>query len=274
MVIHKSEGGLLLVICIYKYYGKYSQGETFVYFAAVGTWMQVVGGVFLHSCVFESENKIVFSCSLNFSNYFFRAMKKFALTTLAALTLAATAQAGEDYSAKTVAPAPVSNPCLWTWFAGGSVGYLNDMDTEMYTLHVGAEYKCDDISSHAVFLEVGYANPSKSHDDQGTRYNIDIDMTPITMNYKYERQLVGNLNWYAGAGAGLMIINSGSNFPGADFSETEFLGQLFGGLVYNVSDSFEVFGGARYLYMTDDNLDNLDVYGDDWFYELGVRFNF
>jgi len=199
-------------------------------------------------------------------------MKKFALTLLAGLTLAASAQAGEDYSAKAPAIAPA--PALWTWFAGGSVGYLTDMDTEMYTLHVGAEYKPNDISSHAVFLEVGYGNPSKSFDDGNTKFNVDIDMIPITLNYKYERQLVGNLNWYVGAGAGVMVLDGGSHSVFDGLSETEFLAQAFGGLVYNVSDSFEVFGGARYMYVTDDNLDNLDAYGDDWLIELGVRFNF
>jgi hypothetical protein len=201
-------------------------------------------------------------------------MKKFALTLLAGLTLAATAQAGEDYSAKTPMP-PAPEPCLWTWFAGGSIGYLNDMDTEMYTLHVGAEYSCNGgNTSHAVFLEVGYANPSKSFDDDHSRYNTDVDIVPVTLNYKYERNLTGNLNWYIGAGAGVITFDGSSSSALGDFTETEFLGQIFTGLVYNVSDSFEVFGGVRYMYVTDDSLNNLDVYGDDFLYELGVRFNF
>lgn len=200
-------------------------------------------------------------------------MKKFALTLLTGFTLAAAAQAGEDYSAKApIAPAPA--PALWTWFAGGSVGYLTDMDSEMYTLHVGTEYHVDDVSSHAIFLEVGYGNPSKSFNDNNTKYNVDIDMIPITLNYKYERQLTGNLNWYVGAGAGVMLLDGGSKSDNTDFSETEFLGQIFGGLVYNVSDDFEVFGGARYMYVSDDNFANRDVYGDDWMFELGARWNF
>ena len=201
-------------------------------------------------------------------------MTKTALTLLAGLALATSAQAGEDYSAK--APvAPVAAPCLWTWFAGGSVGYLDDMDTEMYTLHVGAEYKCtDSAASHAIFFEAGYANPSNSWNDDDAKFRADIDVIPLTLNYKYEAQLVGNLNWFIGAGAGAIIFDADSDHNDLDFSNTEFLAQAFGGLVYNFSDSFELFGGARYMYVTDDNLDNLDVYGDDWFYDLGFRFNF
>jgi len=200
--------------------------------------------------------------------------------------MAASAQAGETYSAKAPAPAPVPEPCGWSWFAGGSVGYLDDMDTEMYTLHLGTEYKCPGSeSSHAIFFEVGYANPDASGSYRNPNsttpefidVDVDVDVIPITLNYKYENSLVGNLNWYVGAGAGIIIFDGTvkdniGNKESQD--ETEFLGQLFGGLVYNVSDSFEIFGGARYMYVTDDNLDNLDVYGDDWFYELGVRFNF
>ena len=221
-------------------------------------------------------------------------MKKTALTLLTGLAIAASAQAGEDYSAKSakvVVPPPVA-PCLWTWFAGGSVGYLNDMDTEMYTLQVGAEYKCPTSScSHAVYVEVGYADT-----DDSFRYTqamtgnylyneveIETQMIPLTLNYKFECALTGNLNWYVGAGAGVAFFDvdakdttvfssDPSTSTSASGDDTVFYGQLFGGLVYNISESFEVFGGARYIYVTDDT--DFDSYGDDWLYELGVRFNF
>ena len=219
-------------------------------------------------------------------------MKKIALILLTGLAIAASAQAGEDYSAKSakvVVPPPVA-PCLWTWFAGGSVGYLNDMDTEMYTLHVGAEYKCPTSScSHAVYVEVGYAETDDSY-----RYNdlgpdghhemeIETQMIPLTLNYKFECALTGNLNWYVGAGAGVAFIDLDAestryigNHPqpktSASYDDTVFFGQLFGGLVYNISESFEVFGGARYIYITDDT--DFSSYGDDWLLELGARFNF
>ena len=211
-------------------------------------------------------------------------MKKFAFTLLAGLSLAASAQAGEDYSAKApVAPAPA--PALWTWFAGGSVGYLTDMDTEMYTLHVGMERQIDDVSSHAIFLEVGYANPDgygfgTKGGSADTRFDVDADIIPVTINYKYERSITDKLDWYIGAGVGLAFVDTDHSYKNHNswsdvknnISDAEFYGQIFTGLVYNVSDEFEIFGGARYIYMNDD--DDFNTYGDDWMFELGARWNF
>ena len=216
-------------------------------------------------------------------------MTKTAMTILAGLALATSAQAGEDYSAK--APAPIPAPaCGWNWFAGGSVGYLVDMDTEMYTLHVGMEHKCaGSQGSHAIYLEGGYAKAdgfglaeyrgsSTPLDDH--KFDVDTDIVPLTLNYKYENVLAGSLNWYIGAGAGVAFVDAshnGSDWNGThdiadQFSDAEFFGQIFGGLVYNISESFELFSGVRYIYMNDDK--DFDTYGDDFMVELGARFNF
>lgn len=216
-------------------------------------------------------------------------MKKTAMTLLTGLALAATAQAGEDYSAKTPAPAPA--PCLWTWFAGGSGGYVDDIDNDMWTLHIGKEYKCPGSNaSHAIFLEVGWTgwdddtNYGAINDDGDLKVDWDFDVIPITLNYKYESQLTNRLNWYVGGGLGVAIssidwsASLGEKKASDDDSETNFYGHLFAGLVYNVSDTFEIFGGARYLYMDGtDDIDGVDIDGvldDDFFYELGARFNF
>lgn len=214
-------------------------------------------------------------------------MKKTALTILTGLALAATAQAGESYSAK--APAPIPDPCLWSWFAGGSGGYVDDIDNDMWTLHIGKEYTCPGSDrSHAIFLEVGwtdwddsdtFADPSNSSQPL---FDVDFDysVVPITLNYKFESSLTNNINWYIGAGAGVAIssIDWDTAFDSDDDSETNFYGHIFAGLVWNVSESFEIFGGARYLYMDgNDELEDYDIKGvldDDFFYELGARFNF
>lgn len=220
-------------------------------------------------------------------------MKTTAMTLLTGLALAASAQAGETYSAK--APAPAPEPCLWTWFAGGSGGYVDDIDNDMWTLHLGKEYKCPGSdASHAIFLEVGWTgwdeDDSFHNDDSTSNYghydiDFDFDVIPITINYKYESSLTNRLNWYIGGGLGVAITSIDVDVaggPSGDEDETNFYGHLFAGLVYNVSDSFEIFGGARYLYMdgTDDtdiagvNVDIPGVLDDDFFYELGLRFNF
>ncbi len=222
-------------------------------------------------------------------------MKKSALKILTALAIVATAQAGEEYSAK-AAPVVAPAPCLWTWFAGASGGYIDDIDNEMWTIHLGKEYKCPGSeSSHAIFLEVGWTDWTegdiyqRTHRYEGSafsydRYDIDLDFSviPITINYKYENQLVSRLNWYIGGGLGIAISTIDIDFPrflnDYDESETNFFAQASTGLVWNISDSFEIFGGVRYLYMDgNDDVDGHEIPGildNDFFYELGLRFNF
>jgi opacity protein-like surface antigen len=231
-------------------------------------------------------------------------MKKYTLTLLTGLAFASSAQAGEDYSAK-APPTPIPEPCLWTWFAGGSGGYVDNIDNDMWTLHVGAEYKCPGSeSSHAVFLEVGWTdwNDDASYGigyhpygENGyfayqDRYNIDFDysVVPITINYKYENRLFGPVNWYVGGGVGVAISSIDVKIRGAsnldwDDTETNFYGHVFAGVVWNITDAFEAYGGVRYIYM--DGTDKISTGGindgelagildDDVFYELGIRFNF
>ena len=85
-------------------------------------------------------------------------MKLTTLATITGLALAATAQAGEEASAKQVI-APIAALCDWSWFAGGSVGVIDgdDWDEDIYTLHIGKERKCaGDKCSQAIYLEVGF----------------------------------------------------------------------------------------------------------------------
>ena len=85
-------------------------------------------------------------------------MKIKTLIAVSGLALAATAQAGEEASAKQVI-APIAAICNWSWFAGGSVGVIDgdDWDEDIYTLHIGKERKCaGDKCSQAIYLEVGF----------------------------------------------------------------------------------------------------------------------
>ena len=136
-----------------------------------------------------------------------------------------------------VAPAPAPNPCLFTWFAGGSVGYLTEFEEVMYTGHIGTD-TCWNIGGWnvALFAEIGYTERDESysyarqstppvephfHDSftvdeledylDATSYfgqtntSYDLDIMPITFNVKLERQLTGNLNAYFGGGVGVGI---------------------------------------------------------------------
>ena len=213
-------------------------------------------------------------------------MKKTTLLLLTGLAIATSAQAGEDYSAK-ASPVVVAPPCLWTWFAGGSVGQVSgDWDEEIYTLHVGAELKCPDAAcSHAIYLEVGYTekdesfmyyDPKQSHSGPARRGHESLEIIPITLNYKYECSLTGQLNWYAGAGAGIALVDYEYSGALGKFSDDDstFYAHVFTGLVYNVSQSFEIFTGARFIFM-DDVFGGLESpLDEELHYELGARFNF
>ena len=224
-------------------------------------------------------------------------MKLTTLATITGLAIAATAQAGEETSAKQVI-APIAALCDWSWFAGGSVGVIDgdDWDEDIYTLHIGKERKCaGDKCSQAIYLEVGFTESDfrdvdsvTTTPDEGdpitttTSTITNIDIIPITLNYKYECELSNKLNWYAGAGAGIALVDvdietsiSGDNGSTTSESDddTAFYGHIFAGLVYNVSDTIEVFGGARFIFM-DDVLGGDSPLDEEVHYELGARYNF
>lgn len=183
-------------------------------------------------------------------------------------------------------PAPV---CGWNWFAGGSVGELLDFDEEMYTLHFGSEYGCQGSPvTHALFLEVGYTESDFSSNRQFTGStnfpfaDLDGEIIPVTLNYKYEQNLIGAFNIYAGAGAGVAFVDTDVAFGGAStsFDETVFYGHVFAGVTYNFNPSFEVYAGARYIFMDDPELTGSGVLDEafsldgDFLIELGARYNF
>ncbi len=228
------------------------------------------------------------------------------------LSLALPAFAGT--SGKEVVPAPAPNPCLFTWFAGGSVGYLTELEEPMYNLHVGTD-TCWKVAGWdvALFAEIGYAQKdedwSSGYNNQlqgapgpidlngdlgdlenaledladfspyGTGY--DLDIMPITLNAKLERQLSGNLNAYFGAGIGLALVDLSVDLGYDDLSDDDwvFTGQIFAGLNYNFNENCEVYGGARWIYFDDAELSdggysgNLEL-DDDFLFELGARYNF
>lgn len=214
-------------------------------------------------------------------------MKKSLITLSCVTSLVLPIQAGEVLSA----PKEVIPSCGWEWFAGGSVGYLTDIEEAMYTLHLGSEYVCDNHDcSHAIFLEVGYVDDDAStsiQDPNSTApllvdLDLDASIVPLTLNYKFEKGLTQNLNWYLGAGAGVAFVDFDvdSTIGDESFDDTTFYAQAFAGIVYNFSESFESFLGARYIYMDDPDLTGIDEFDNeisldgDVLVELGLRYNF
>lgn len=233
-------------------------------------------------------------------------MKNASITLLAGIGLATTAFAGPDYSAKS--SKEVISPCLWSWVAGGSIGYVENWDEEIYTLHLGREYICPDKEcNHAFYLEVGYtetefskdplptANASPFHSgpvknvDSFLSYDLDIEIIPVTLNYKYECSLGEKINWYAGAGAGVAFVDADFTTQEAgdaaidnDDDDTVFFAHIFAGVVYNINPAWETFCGARLLFMDDPDfnadlqfheIDQLATVDGNFMFELGARFN-
>ena len=211
------------------------------------------------------------------------------LIPVLALLTAGVAYAGDTYVEPAPAPAP---PSMWQWFAGTSVGYLDDMDDEFWGFHIGAE-KFVDCYSHALFLEVGWTGD----DDKGSiyappgtvflyprTYKVDVDIVPITLNYKFEAPLFGSerFHWYIGAGLGAMygdidlkVTDSMGYSSKSSNDDWIFYAQTAAGIVWNLSDRFEIFGGARYSWFDDINVGGETYNGSDQAMgEVGLRYNF
>ncbi|MFD0895480.1 outer membrane beta-barrel protein [Luteolibacter ambystomatis] len=212
-----------------------------------------------------------------------------------ALALALTGSAWAGPSSKAPIPPP-QEPDLWHWFIGGSAGYLVDFEEPYYTGHIGVDtpWKVGgwDI---ALFAELGYTDKDQSTSVIDPNVvvavvraplNAELEVMPLTFNVKFERPLTGNLNAYFGAGIGVAFtdfsataIFSPGPVPSLNVSQddTVFAAQVFAGLIYNFSPNFEIFGGARWLYVDADNSApaGLDLeFDSDFSFDLGARFTF
>lgn len=200
-----------------------------------------------------------------------------------------------------IQPAAAPAPTLGNWFLGGTYGQLNgvdtddydrvkgpettgDLDADMVTLQAGRDFDTKFLGCDlAAYLEVGLIDGSADYTSgrfgtgygEGTGYipmfaaDVDVEVIPFTANVKLERTLVGGLGGYVTAGVGFAMASV--ELAGAEIAdETGFYAQASAGLLYNITPSFEVFGGARWVH-----LDSLDVGLNDGFaWELGLRYNF
>jgi len=210
------------------------------------------------------------------------------ITLIIPLVLALPVFAGTT-AKQTIAPPPP--PCLVTWFAGASVGYLTELEEPMYNLHVGASNSCWTMGGWNVSLfgEVGYTTKEDSYSRQtspgltayapppvlrsgsvsqmgdalqavanyyGGSSGYDLQVMPLTLNIKFEHQLTGSLNAYFGAGLGAAWVDLDLTGGGMKLSDSTwvFTSQVFGGLNYSVTPNFDVYGGARWLYFSDASL--------------------
>lgn len=218
-------------------------------------------------------------------------------------------------SKEVIAPAAAPNPCLLSWFAGGSVGYLSELEEPMYNLHFGVTNSCWEFGGWKIglFAEIGYAQTDEDYspreregngnldnidrdfdldevgdvlqdlaDLTGRHTSYDLDILPITLNVKVDRQLTGNLYAYFGGGLGMSEVSLDLDlgpFGKASDSDWVFAAQIFTGLGYSFTPNFELYGGVRWIYLDDADLSDkgesvtLDL-DNQWLFELGARFKF
>lgn len=187
--------------------------------------------------------------------------------TQALLALIAATPVFAGVSEPTPAPAPTTYSSeMYHWFIGGGGDYLFDSEEDYWNAHFG--YNFNDAS--ALFVEVGWVG---REDDFGGG-TADIDMVPITLNYKYEYEFAENWSWYIGAGLGAGNVDV--ELPGGvSDDDWNFVAQAFTGIVYEITPSFEIYAGFRYLWIDDTTILDEDVDNlDDWGIGAGLRFNF
>jgi len=198
------------------------------------------------------------------------------------------------------APAPAPEPSLCQWFMGGSFGQLSgvdsnleslsvadatdvsDLDFDMYTLHVGRSLTNQNGWDVAAFLEVGYLDGDVTLEEslfssfeapQTTDTDLDFDIIPVTANIMVEHTIYGPISGYATAGAGYAWTEVSGDIDSD--SDGGFYAQASLGLIYNINESFELFGGARWLYLNDLGFGDSSLELDDSFaWEIGARVNF
>ncbi len=221
-----------------------------------------------------------------------------------------TAFAGQSPKEAMTEPA-APDPCLLSWFAGGSVGYLTELDEAMYNIMFGIDpcWKVAgwDVTFHA---EIGYARREESY-SAGTTFiplpgNIvpddtfdlddlegglrdsaatgllstgyELNIVPLTLNARFERQFYKGLGGYFGAGIGMAWVDldaDAGSFGTFQDDDWVFTAQIFGGLQYRFNEQFDLFAGARWIYLEDADLGGGSLsLDDDLLLELGARFHF
>lgn len=164
---------------------------------------------------------------------------------------------------------------LWGWFVGGSAGYFFDTyEEEYYSAHLGVKLPSTGSWTISFFVEGLYTEPEESlWDPFDGNINLSLEIIPVTANVMFEKQITGGLTAFLGGGVGIAQLEYEQSSDAGDLSvdDDTLAVQLFAGLGYNVTDNFQIYGAARWLYLDDTELFDFD---DDFGAELGLRLKF
>jgi opacity protein-like surface antigen len=95
----------------------------------------------------------------------------------------------------------------------------------------------------------------------------------VTLNYKFDYYFTDSLSFYAGAGVGAAFVSN--DFPGFSDDSVELAAQIFAGIGYDLTPNFQIYPGARWIWIDDSDIAGVAVdIGDDVGLELGARFKF
>ena len=188
-----------------------------------------------------------------------------AFATILALGASPLLMAGEAETTQTTVTQPSPVYSDGGWFLGGGADYMLDAEEVFYNGHLGYDFG----NGSSLFLEAGWLGEEQS----GFPANIDLDIVPITIDYKYEFAFTDSFGLYVGAGVGGANVDISAGFVSDD--EWVLTAQAFAGLVFEVTPSFEIYTGVRYLWMDDVSLAGANVDSlDDFGVGAGIRFNF
>jgi hypothetical protein len=168
---------------------------------------------------------------------------------------------------------------------------VSDVNLDMYSLHFGRSLASVGGFDLAAYLEVAWITGDMDVEGIATNLtggpngpnfgnqilvfsgDLDVDIVPVTLNFKAERNIYGPIGAYCSGGIGY----AWTHVSGLGMSESDggFYAQAAAGLVWNVTSSFDIYGGGRWIY-----LDSLD-FGDTGIeldnqlgWEVGLRYKF
>jgi opacity protein-like surface antigen len=198
-------------------------------------------------------------------------------TLFLSLILSVPALAGTSQVVTESSPPTMTQNNTWDWFVGGSAGYLIDSEEDMYTLQIGANSPWVMSGwSVALYAEAGWTENHDAFDNVAPfGGNSDVDLVPITFNAKFEHLITGGLSAYVGGGLGTTYLDVDFSTPTGTRHTDDwvFTAQVFAGLAYHVNENVELFGGARWIYFDDPDLNGV-THDDDVLFEGGLRFHF
>jgi opacity protein-like surface antigen len=163
---------------------------------------------------------------------------------------------------------------------------IGDLDFDLYSLHIGQKLNQSFLGwDTSVYFELAYLDGSMGvgaySDDLGgfVGLGIDLKVMPITANIKFERQLWQKLSVYATGGLGFAYTDLSASGLGQSFSgdDIEFFMQMSFGLSYEVVENVDVYGGVRWLRLSDMDFGTnipLELVDDQFAWEFGVRYHF